>query len=81
MGNSLAHYGMPRRSGRYPWGSGKIPYQRGDVDFLGRIDQLYKENPGATEKEIYDMLGMTINEKRNSEAISQIYRRNDKINA
>ena len=22
----LAHYGMPRRSGRYPWGSGEDPY-------------------------------------------------------
>ena len=21
----LMHYGMPRRSGRYPWGSGKDP--------------------------------------------------------
>lgn len=25
--NYLMHYGMPRRSGRYPWGSGKEPYQ------------------------------------------------------
>ena len=24
----LEHYGMPRRSGRYPWGSGENPYQR-----------------------------------------------------
>lgn len=23
----LLHYGMPRRSGRYPWGSGERPYQ------------------------------------------------------
>ena len=23
----LAHYGKPRRSGRYKWGSGKDPYQ------------------------------------------------------
>ena len=23
--NELTHYGMPRRSGRYPWGSGKNP--------------------------------------------------------
>ena len=23
----LMHYGMPRRSGRYPWGSGDRPYQ------------------------------------------------------
>ena len=22
----LMHYGMPRRSGRYPWGSGKHPF-------------------------------------------------------
>lgn len=25
--NDLVHYGMPRRSGRYPWGSGDRPYQ------------------------------------------------------
>ena len=23
---TLMHYGMPRRSGRYPWGSGEDPY-------------------------------------------------------
>ena len=23
--DELAHYGMPRRSGRYPWGSGEDP--------------------------------------------------------
>lgn len=28
MDNELQHYGMPRRSGRYPWGSGEDPYQR-----------------------------------------------------
>ena len=33
----LEHYGMPRRSGRYPYGSGKDPYQHSD-DFLGRIE-------------------------------------------
>ncbi len=25
--NELYHYGIPRRSGRYPWGSGERPYQ------------------------------------------------------
>ena len=24
--NSLMHYGIPRRSGRYPWGSGDDAY-------------------------------------------------------
>ena len=39
----LLHYGMPRRSGRYPWGSGEDPYQHGR-DFLGRVDELRKQN-------------------------------------
>ena len=37
----LQHYGMPRRSGRYPWGSGEDPYQH-SKDFLARIDELKK---------------------------------------
>lgn len=39
----LMHYGTPRHSGRYPWGSGDEPYQRGNADFLGRIEQLKKQ--------------------------------------
>jgi hypothetical protein len=39
--NSLAHYGMPRRSGRYPWGSGGDPYQH-SKDFLGRVEEMRK---------------------------------------
>ena len=38
---SLAHYGMPRRSGRYPWGSGEDPHQH-SKDFLGRVDEMRK---------------------------------------
>ena len=26
----IAHYGTPRHSGRYPWGSGENPYQHED---------------------------------------------------
>jgi len=29
MYNELIHYGIPRRSGRYKWGSGKDPYHHG----------------------------------------------------
>lgn len=39
--DSLAHYGMPRRSGRYPWGSGEDPYQH-SKDFLGRVEEMRK---------------------------------------
>lgn len=41
--NELAHYGIKRRSGRYPWGSGDDPYQHGS-DFLGRVEELRKQN-------------------------------------
>ena len=51
--NYLMHYGVPRRSGRYPWGSGDNPYQHSG-DFLSRIESLKKE--GKTEKEIADEL-------------------------
>ena len=40
----LQHYGMPRRSGRYPWGSGENPYQHSG-DFLSRVEELRK-TPG-----------------------------------
>lgn len=29
MNNELYHYGVPKRSGRYPWGSGKNPFHHG----------------------------------------------------
>lgn len=37
--DELMHYGMPRRSGRYPWGSGKEPYQHSG-DWLSRVETL-----------------------------------------
>lgn len=45
----LMHYGMPRRSGRYPWGSGDNPYQHED-DFLSRVDQMRAEKFEFTDK-------------------------------
>lgn len=33
MENELYHEGKPRRSGRYPWGSGKRPYQHGVASY------------------------------------------------
>lgn len=35
----LYHYGIPRRSGRYPWGSGKDPYHHGK-GMLGRVADM-----------------------------------------
>lgn len=46
----LMHYGMPRRSGRYPFGSGKDPYQH-SRDFLGRVEQMRKEGFTYTDED------------------------------
>ena len=40
--DTLEHYGIKRRSGRYPYGSGDDPYQHGR-DFLGRVEELRKQ--------------------------------------
>lgn len=57
----LMHYGVKRRSGRYPWGSGKEPYQHSG-DFLSRVEELKKQ--GMSEKDICDTLGMTTTDYR-----------------
>lgn len=41
--DDILHYGMKYRSGRYPYGSGEVPYQH-DPDFLGKIEKKRKEN-------------------------------------
>jgi len=50
----LVHYGVKRRSGRYPWGSGDQPYQHsGDIDI--RVRELKKK--GMKETDIAKDLG------------------------
>ena len=52
----LEHYGKPRRSGRYPWGSGENPYQHGSIDWISRYDDLRRE--GLSEREIAESMGI-----------------------
>jgi len=47
--HELYHYGVKRKSGRYPWGSGQTPEERGTT-FLGIIDDLRKK--GLSDAEI-----------------------------
>lgn len=65
--NTLAHYGMPRRSGRYPWGSGDDPYQHDSRDFLGRVEELKKQGWTETAENIRKEFGehVTMNDYRN----------------
>ena len=51
----LVHYGIKRRSGRYPWGSGDDPYQHSG-DFLSRVQELKRQ--GVSEKEIVTALNL-----------------------
>lgn len=57
--DDLKHYGIKRRSGRYPWGSGENPYQHSG-DFLSRVEQLHKK--GLTEKQIVDAINKELPE-------------------
>lgn len=68
----LMHYGMPRRSGRYPWGSGDNPYQHSG-DFLSRIDEL--KSQGLRETEIAEQLGLTTTQLRTQMSLAKDERR------
>lgn len=46
----LMHYGIKRRSGRYPYGSGDNPYQH-EEDFLRDVHRMRDENFEYTEKD------------------------------
>lgn len=79
----LEHYGMPRRSGRYPWGSGKEPYQHSG-DFMARVNELkkqnvtYKEEDGTVltgERAIAKTMGMSTTDLRMQIRVAQHERR------
>lgn len=68
----LMHYGMPRRSGRYPWGSGDNPYQHSG-DFLSRIEELKKQ--GMKETEIAKEMGLSTTQLRVQKSLAKDERR------
>jgi len=72
--DSLEHYGMPRRSGRYPWGSGDNPYQRSG-DFLGRIEELKKSGWSETPENIKNEFGLTTTQYRAQKGLAKDQRR------
>lgn len=72
--DELMHYGMPRRSGRYPYGSGKDPYQHGR-DFLGRIEELKKSGWTETPENIKAEFGITTTQYRTQKSLAKNERR------
>lgn len=74
MNDILIHYGMKRRSGRYPWGSGEDPYQH-ERDFLGRIEELKKSGWEETPENIKKEFGLTTTQYRAQKGIAKDERR------
>lgn len=66
--NWLAHYGVKRRSGRYPWGSGKEPFQHSG-DFLSRVEA--REKNGERPSDIAKSLGLTTEQYRFSKTVAK----------
>ncbi|CAI3330843.1 winged helix-turn-helix domain-containing protein [Enterococcus cecorum] len=74
----LEHYGMPRRSGRYPWGSGDNPYQH-QKDFLSRVEELKKNGWVETPENIAKEFGVNTAQYRMEKKVCLDERRMDKI--
>ena len=68
----LMHYGVKRRSGRYPWGSGDNPFQHSG-DFLSRVEEL--QSQGKSEKQIADELKMSTTDLRMQVRVAKHERR------
>ena len=76
--NILQHYGMPRRSGRYPWGSGEDPYQR-TGDFLSRVEGLKKTGWTETPENIKKEFGLSTKEYRMEKSMCNDQRKLDEL--
>lgn len=75
--NYLAHYGILRKSGRYPWGSGG-PEKASNKSFLGYVAQLQKE--GLSEAEIAEGMGINTTQLRAAKSIARNEERQNDIN-
>lgn len=64
----FAHYGTPRHSGRYPWGSGG-PENTGNADFLAVEAGLRLK--GMSEAKVAEALGMNTSELRARKSIAR----------
>lgn len=73
---SFAHYGTPRHSGRYPWGSGQ-PETTRNRSFLDSVRAL--ENKNMTPAEIAQGMGISVKQLRARKSIATAQERQAKI--
>lgn len=85
--DELMHYGIKRRSGRYPWGSGDNPYQHSG-DFLSRVQELRGQNFSFTDDKgvtwkgdtaIAKSMGLTSGQFRTQLSLAREERRSDLV--
>lgn len=69
-------YGIKRKSGRFPYGSGENPYQHENRDFLARVKQM--EDEGMSQKDIAKALGITSYNKETGEIEGNINKLREK---
>ena len=79
----IAHYGVGHldggHSGRFPWGSGKDPYQGYPIDFISRIQQLKSEGWKETTENIKNTFNLSTSEYRQLKSIAADEVRKDRI--
>lgn len=73
----LQHYGIARRSGRYPWGSGGNDEQHAR-SFLGMVKDLRKQ--GLSDTDISTSMGMSVAELRAESSIARAAKKQADIN-
>lgn len=66
----LKHYGTKRKSGRYPWGSGKDAYGH-SRDFYAMIDDIKAKHPNIPETDIAKAMGLSVAELRSRKTIAK----------
>jgi DNA-binding CsgD family transcriptional regulator/transcriptional regulator with XRE-family HTH domain len=74
--NDLIHYGILRRSGRYPWGSSNNVNTRNKI-FLDYVQDMMRQ--GLTESEVARGVGISVNELRAAKSIATNQQRQSKI--
>jgi transcriptional regulator with XRE-family HTH domain len=73
----LAHYGILRKSGRYPWGSGG-PEFASSSGFLAYSEKLKKQ--GLSEAQVAEGMGITTTQLRAARSIAKNEERQSNIN-
>jgi DNA-binding CsgD family transcriptional regulator len=73
----LAHYGILRKSGRYPWGSGGTQSQR-NKDFLAYVEDMRRQ--GLSEAQIAKGIGISTTQLRASKSIARNEQKQQQIN-